>query len=95
MLVAAAKVTIGLALVVTATAKGCGTINADGTYGDGEYPVGYSIAAGTYKAISGNGCRVVVERQHSARTSVTRRFTISVDDDNVKLSGGCRWKQVK
>lgn len=84
-----------LAFLTLTTAKGCASIGSDGQYGDGEYPVGYSIEAGTYKAVSGSNCRVVIERQHSASASTTQRFTISVDDDNVKLSGGCRWKKVK
>lgn len=89
----AAKI-IGLVLLAGAATKGCGTINSDGTYGDGQYPVGYSIEDGTYKAVSGSGCKVVIERQHSQRVSFTRRFRLSVDDDNVTLSGGCRWKKL-
>ena len=76
------------------TNEGCDSIGANGEYGDGEYPVGYAIEAGTYKAVAGNSCKVVIERQHSQSTSYTRRFRISVDDSNVRLSGGCRWKKV-
>lgn len=85
--------TVGL--LALSTAKGCDSVGADGTYGDGEYPVGYSIGAGTYRVVSGSGCTVVIEHQHSQSTSITRAFRITVDDDNVKLSGGCRWKQAK
>jgi hypothetical protein len=87
------KVALTVVLAV-ATTKGCDSIGANGEYGDGEYPVGYSIEAGTYKAVSGGNCKVVIERNHSQSTSFTRRFHISVDDSNVRLSGGCSWKRV-